>query len=116
MILCQKSGENVAVPIQKNRVALPRRHNLLKEGSWRSYRGRRVRARLCTLGTQRPRDAEGSIPAGGGGGEGTYTREEEPAELIYFKVYKSKISVIEQAIETAALCWVRTNRAVTVWR
>jgi len=30
-------------------------------------------------------------------------REEEPSELIYFKVYKSQISVIEQAIETAAL-------------
>src|ERR1022692_4067782 len=30
-------------------------------------------------------------------------REEEPAELIYFKVYKSQIPVIEQAIETAAL-------------
>ena len=30
-------------------------------------------------------------------------REEEPFELIYFKVYKSQIPVIEQAIETAAL-------------
>ena len=30
-------------------------------------------------------------------------REEEPSELIYFKVYKSQIPVIEQAIETAAL-------------
>jgi hypothetical protein len=30
-------------------------------------------------------------------------REEEPTELIYFKVYKSQIPVIEQAIETAAL-------------
>jgi hypothetical protein len=30
-------------------------------------------------------------------------REEEPAELIYFKVYKSQIPVIEQAIESAAL-------------
>ncbi len=29
--------------------------------------------------------------------------EEEPSELIYFKVYKSQIPVIEQAIETAAL-------------
>jgi hypothetical protein len=27
---------------------------------------------------------------------------EEPSELIYFKVYKSQIPVIEQAIETAA--------------
>jgi hypothetical protein len=30
-------------------------------------------------------------------------QEEEPSELIYFKVYKSQIPVIEQAIETAAL-------------
>jgi hypothetical protein len=29
--------------------------------------------------------------------------EEEPSELIYFKVYKSQIPVIEQALETAAL-------------
>jgi len=29
-------------------------------------------------------------------------KETEPSELIYFKVYKSQISVIEQAIETAA--------------
>ena len=30
-------------------------------------------------------------------------KEEEPSELIYFKVYRSQIPVIEQAIETAAL-------------
>src|SRR5215470_13934788 len=29
-------------------------------------------------------------------------KDEEPSELIYFKVYKSQIPVIEQAIETAA--------------
>jgi hypothetical protein len=29
-------------------------------------------------------------------------RDEEPSELIYFKVYKSQVPVIEQAIETAA--------------
>lgn len=29
-------------------------------------------------------------------------KEEEPSELIYFKVYKSQMPVIEQAIETAA--------------
>src|ERR1019366_1412772 len=29
-------------------------------------------------------------------------KEDEPSELVYFKVYKSQISVIEQAIETAA--------------
>jgi hypothetical protein len=30
-------------------------------------------------------------------------RETEPWEIIYFKVYKSQIPVVEQAIETAAL-------------
>src|SRR3954468_7472289 len=30
-------------------------------------------------------------------------RENEPAEIIYFKIYKSQVPVIEQAIETAAM-------------
>ena len=30
-------------------------------------------------------------------------RETEPRELIYFKLYKSQLPVVEQAIETAAL-------------
>jgi hypothetical protein len=30
-------------------------------------------------------------------------RETEPQEIMYFKIYKSQISIIEQAIETAAL-------------
>ena len=30
-------------------------------------------------------------------------KESEPWELIYFKVYKSQLAVIEQALETAAL-------------
>jgi hypothetical protein len=30
-------------------------------------------------------------------------KETEPSELIYFKVYKSQIPIIEQAIETAGL-------------
>ena len=30
-------------------------------------------------------------------------KETEPHEIIYFKVYKSQIPVIEQALETAAL-------------
>ena len=30
-------------------------------------------------------------------------KDTEPSELIYFKVYKSQIPVVEQAIETAAL-------------
>src|SRR3981189_2132824 len=30
-------------------------------------------------------------------------RETEPSDLVYFKLYKSQIPVVEQAIETAAL-------------
>ena len=30
-------------------------------------------------------------------------RETEPSEILYFKIYKSQLPVIEQAIETAAL-------------
>ena len=30
-------------------------------------------------------------------------KDSEPSELIYFKVYKSQVPVIEQAIETAAV-------------
>ena len=30
-------------------------------------------------------------------------RETEPHEIIYFKIYKSQIPVVEQALETAAL-------------
>ena len=57
--------------------------------------------RLCNLDAQRSLDAEGAIrrevekePTG---------REIEPWEIIYFKLYKSQIPVIEQALETAAL-------------
>ena len=34
--------------------------------------------------------------------KGLTGKEAEPSELIYFKVYKSQIPVIEQAVETAA--------------
>ncbi|MGA3319075.1 MAG: hypothetical protein ABSC64_21875 [Candidatus Korobacteraceae bacterium] len=30
-------------------------------------------------------------------------KDSEPSELIYFKVYKTQVPVIERAIETAAL-------------
>ena len=44
-------------------------------------------------------------------------KDSEPSELIYFKVYKSQIPVIEQAIETAALMLgTDKSRAATVWR
>ena len=57
--------------------------------------------RKCNLAAQSPTDAQGGVPAGGG--EGADGKDSEPSELIYFKVYKSQIPVIEQAIETAAL-------------
>jgi hypothetical protein len=37
-------------------------------------------------------------------------RDTEPAEIVYFKLYKSQIPVIEQAIETAALM-LGTNKS-----
>ena len=43
-------------------------------------------------------------------------REEEPSELIYFKVYKSQIPVIEQAIETAALMLGTDKSRGYCWR
>ena len=56
---------------------------------------------MCNLVAQSSCPAEGGLQAGDG--EGTDGKEEEPSELIYFKVYKSQTPVIEQAIETAAL-------------
>jgi hypothetical protein len=43
-------------------------------------------------------------------------QETEPWEVMYFKLYKSQLPVVEQAIETAGLCWGRISPAVTVWR
>jgi len=37
-------------------------------------------------------------------------------EIIYFKLYKSQIPVVEQALETAALMLGRTRRAVIALR
>jgi hypothetical protein len=64
----------------------------------------------CATWLPKPVSYRRRLRAGGGG------REEEPSELIYFKVYNSQIPVIEQAIETAALMLARTNRAATAWR
>ena len=57
--------------------------------------------RLCTLGAQSEHDAQGRIQAG----VNHYLtgKETEPSELLYFKVYKSQIGVIEKALETAGL-------------
>ena len=44
--------------------------------------------------------------------------DEEPSELIYFKIYKSQTPIIEQAIETAALMLGTDKIAegVLLWR
>jgi len=43
-------------------------------------------------------------------------RESEPWEIIYFKLYKTHIPVIEQAIESAALMLGTDSPEATVWR
>ena len=43
-------------------------------------------------------------------------QETEPWEIIYFKLYKSQIPVIEQAIETAALMLGTDKSEATVWK
>jgi|SRR6267142_3535945 len=44
-------------------------------------------------------------------------KETEPWEIVYFKVYKSQLPVIEKALEDCRLgCWERISLAVTVWR
>ena len=43
-------------------------------------------------------------------------RESEPWEIIYFKLYKTQIPVVEQAIETAALMLGTDKSEATVWR
>jgi hypothetical protein len=55
----------------------------------------------CNLVARSPTVAEGGIQAGSG--KGVVGQDSEPSELIFFKVYKSQIPVIERAIETAAL-------------
>jgi len=75
-----------------------------REGVGEAGAGGGSALRLCTLGAQSPLNAQGRLQTRGGeGADGKRRREEEPSELIYFKVYKSQIPVIEQAIETAAL-------------
>ena len=39
-------------------------------------------------------------------------KEEEP-QLIYLKIYKSQIPMIEHAIERGRKCWAPTNRAAS---
>ena len=41
--------------------------------------------------------------------------EEDPWEIIYFKLYKSQIPVIEQSLQTAALMLGSTSREATAF-
>ncbi len=43
-------------------------------------------------------------------------RESEPSEIIYFKLYKTQIPVVEQAIETASLLLGTASLEATAWR
>ncbi len=61
----------------------------------------RERLRLCNLVAQSQGTTERGFQAGGGAAPDG--QETEPWELIYFKLYKSQLPVIEQALETAAL-------------
>ena len=56
---------------------------------------------MCNLVAPSPGDAEGGLQAGGGDGTDGKVNGAVGADL--FKVYKSQIPVIEQAIETAGL-------------
>ena len=42
-------------------------------------------------------------------------KEEEPSELIYFKVYRAKSRSSSRRSKRQPGCWVRTNPAGTVW-
>ncbi len=43
-------------------------------------------------------------------------KETEPWEMLYFKVYKSQLPVIEQALETAALMLGGQKSRAIAWR
>jgi hypothetical protein len=55
---------------------------------------------LCNLVAQGPGNVQGGVSARGA--EGTNGAETEAWEIIYFKLYKRQIPVVEQTIETAA--------------
>jgi hypothetical protein len=61
----------------------------------------RTAFRLCNLVAPSPGDAEGGLQAGGA--KGTDGKGNGAVGADLFKVYKSQIPVIEQAIETAGL-------------
>jgi hypothetical protein len=80
----------------------------LKEIGWtkgrelaKLARGGRVSASSVHPGCKKPVLSLGRVHAGGR--KEITSRETEPHEIIYLKIYKSQIPVIEQAIETTGL-------------
>ena len=61
----------------------------------------RAGVRLCNLVAQSQGATQGGVQAG----SGTHLtgKETEPWEIIYFKLYKSQLPVVERALEIAAL-------------
>ena len=47
---------------------------------------------------------------------GTLRGRKEPWEILYFKVYKNQLPVIEKALETASLCSGARSLAVISWK
>jgi len=43
-------------------------------------------------------------------------KDSEPSELIYFKVYKSQIPIIDKRSRQLHSCWDRTSPVATAWR
>jgi hypothetical protein len=63
---------------------------------------------LYNLVAQSSLAAKGAVQAGG---ENELTgRESEPWEIIYFKLYRTQIPVVEQAIETALMLGADKSR------
>ena len=89
---------------------LPRQtHRDLKEMGWTKaagvsprWRGRRDRTSIVHPGCTKRRRCRGRSSSGRWRRHLT-GKETEPWEMLYFKVYKSQLAVIEQALETASL-------------
>ena len=43
-------------------------------------------------------------------------RESEPWDLIYFKMYKSQLAVVEQLSKLPGSSWEQISHAATAWR
>jgi hypothetical protein len=64
-------------------------------------RAREGQAFDCAAWLHKAKVLPRGVPAGSG--KGLTDKDSEPWEIIYFKLYKSQVPVVEQAIGTAAL-------------